>query len=112
MLSLPRPPPPPPPNQTYTYAHTPPLSPSARPSRVLHCDDDLIVVNKPPGLPCMRHESNATEELAACVGKALGVEGLEVRGGADGGGGFGGLGGAWREAEIGAVAAAVAHTVG
>ncbi|PNW78059.1 hypothetical protein CHLRE_10g462600v5 [Chlamydomonas reinhardtii] len=48
------------------------------PSRVLHCDDDLIVVNKPPGLPCMRHESNATEELAACVGKALGVEGLEV----------------------------------
>ncbi|KAG2433378.1 hypothetical protein HXX76_008439 [Chlamydomonas incerta] len=48
------------------------------PSRVLHVDAEYVVVNKPPGLPCMRHESNAAEELAACVGKALGMEGLEV----------------------------------
>ncbi|KAG2449338.1 hypothetical protein HYH02_005493 [Chlamydomonas schloesseri] len=48
------------------------------PARVLHSDADYVVVNKPPGLPCMRHESNAAEELAACVGRALGLEGLEV----------------------------------
>ncbi|GLC36441.1 hypothetical protein PLESTB_000148300 [Pleodorina starrii] len=48
------------------------------PSRVLHCDDEYVVVNKPAGLPCMRHESNAVEELAACVGRALDMPGLEV----------------------------------
>ncbi|EFJ49113.1 hypothetical protein VOLCADRAFT_90418, partial [Volvox carteri f. nagariensis] len=48
------------------------------PRRVLHCDSDYVVVNKPAGLPCMRHESNALEELASCVGRALGMEGLEV----------------------------------
>ncbi|PNH10185.1 RNA pseudourine synthase 6, chloroplastic [Tetrabaena socialis] len=53
-------------------------------SRVLFSDDDYIVVNKPAGLPCMRHESNAAEEVAACVGKALEVQGLEVCGGGGG----------------------------
>ncbi|GFR52634.1 hypothetical protein Agub_g15225, partial [Astrephomene gubernaculifera] len=48
------------------------------PSRVLHCDEDYLLINKPAGLPCMRHESNAAEELAACVGRALGLAGLEV----------------------------------
>lgn len=45
---------------------------------MLHCDSDYVVVNKPPGLPCMRHESNGVEVLAACVGRALGMEELEV----------------------------------
>ncbi|GIM06677.1 hypothetical protein Vretimale_10952, partial [Volvox reticuliferus] len=48
------------------------------PSRVLFCDEEYVVVNKPAGLPCMRHESNALEELASCVGRALGMNGLEV----------------------------------
>ncbi|GLI60098.1 hypothetical protein VaNZ11_002129, partial [Volvox africanus] len=48
------------------------------PSRVLFCDEEYVVVNKPAGLPCMRHESNALEELASCVGRALGLSGLEV----------------------------------
>jgi 23S rRNA-/tRNA-specific pseudouridylate synthase len=34
-------------------------------------DDSYIVVNKPAGLPCMRHESNATEHVANCIKRAL-----------------------------------------
>ncbi len=41
------------------------------PAAVVHADDKYIVINKPAGLPCMRHESNATEHVAACASKAL-----------------------------------------
>ncbi|KXZ43935.1 hypothetical protein GPECTOR_77g31 [Gonium pectorale] len=47
-------------------------------SRVLYQDDDFVVVNKPANLPSMRHESNAVEELASCVARALDMPGLEV----------------------------------
>ncbi len=57
-----------------------PAPPRCRPSRVLHVCDDYLVVDKPRGLPCMRHESNAAEEVAACAGAALGLTGLEVGG--------------------------------
>ncbi len=46
--------------------------------RVVHLDDDYLVLSKPADLPCMRHESNAAEELAACAGRALGMPELEV----------------------------------
>ncbi len=41
------------------------------PSRLLHLDPDLAVVNKPADLPCMPHESNAVEEVAACASRGL-----------------------------------------
>ena len=47
-------------------------------SRVAHQDDELLIVNKPPGLPCMPHESNSYEELAGCVSRGLGIPDLEV----------------------------------
>jgi hypothetical protein len=40
---------------------------------VIHLDDDLLVLNKPVGLPCMPHESNAAEHVAACAAAALGL---------------------------------------
>lgn len=46
----------------------------------LHIDDEYVVVNKPAGLPCMRHESNGVEELAGCAARGLGLEQLEVGG--------------------------------
>ncbi|KAG2491698.1 hypothetical protein HYH03_010065 [Edaphochlamys debaryana] len=48
------------------------------PSRVVACDDSYLLLDKPAGLPCMRHESNAVEELAACAGRGLGMPELEV----------------------------------
>ncbi len=65
----------------YSLPLTPYLTPPCcRPSRVLHVCDDYLVVDKPRGLPCMRHESNAAEDVAACTGAALGLTGLEVGG--------------------------------
>jgi 23S rRNA-/tRNA-specific pseudouridylate synthase len=51
---------------------------SAWRERVAHEDDELIVINKPPGLPCMYHESNSYEELSGCVSRGLDIPGLEV----------------------------------
>lgn len=34
------------------------------PASLVHVDDDFVVVNKPSGLPCMRHVSNAREEVS------------------------------------------------
>ena len=38
----------------------------------------FVVINKPPGLPCMRHVSNSFEEVAGCASRALGLPGLEA----------------------------------
>ncbi|MEW5300742.1 MAG: hypothetical protein WDW36_003651 [Sanguina aurantia] len=48
------------------------------PSHVVFMDDELLVLNKPADLLCMRHESNSKEEVAACAAAALGLTGLEA----------------------------------
>ncbi|GAX73652.1 hypothetical protein CEUSTIGMA_g1103.t1 [Chlamydomonas eustigma] len=40
-------------------------------SSIVYMDERYIVVNKPAGLPCMRHESNGVEHVAECVNRAL-----------------------------------------
>ena len=47
-------------------------------SRVVYQDEGLLIVNKPPGLPCMSHESNSYEVLDGCVARGLGMPGLEA----------------------------------
>lgn len=47
--------------------------------RLLGADDDYVVINKPAGLPSMRHESNGVEHAAACAAHALGMGPLQVR---------------------------------
>lgn len=47
-------------------------------ARVVHEDEGYLIVNKPPGVPCMPHESNSYEELAGCVSRGLGIPGIEV----------------------------------
>lgn len=46
---------------------------------MVHMCDDYVVVNKPADVLCMRHTSNAVEEVAWCVAKAIKSPGLEVR---------------------------------
>ena len=49
------------------------------PSRVLHLDDDVCVVDKPAGIPVQCHESNACETVPRCMEAALGIPRLWVR---------------------------------
>lgn len=42
-------------------------------ARIIHEDDDLLVVCKPARLPTQAHESNASECLPGCVERALGL---------------------------------------
>lgn len=48
------------------------------PARLLAVDADYVVINKPAGLPSMRHESNGVEHVAACAARALGLGLLQV----------------------------------
>ena len=36
-----------------------------RPAAVVHKDDDYLIISKPAGLPCMRHESNGRTQEGA-----------------------------------------------
>ncbi len=44
----------------------------------MHMDEEYVVLSKPGGLPCMRHESNGAEHVSACAAAGLGLPGLEV----------------------------------
>lgn len=44
--------------------------------RIAHEDGQYLVLNKPPGLPCMSHVSNYIECLHICAAKGLGYERL------------------------------------
>lgn len=48
------------------------------PSTLLHVDTDYVVLNKPAGVPCMSHESNALEHLQVAASAALCLGQLEV----------------------------------
>jgi len=49
------------------------LFPEIDPGWVLHRDDDLLVVNKPAGVPCMAPRPEVADDLPARLERALGV---------------------------------------